>query len=340
MAQLTGSHDAYDLATTGQNMREDLMDAIFQVSREETPFISNISKLSSSNTYKEWLADDLATPSSTNAQIDGFEFSPDSQETPARLGNYHQISAKQIRVTRRADIVDKAGRKSELARLVTKRGVELRRDMEAVLLKNQAAVAGNSTLASKTAGVPAWITTNDSRGAGAGAAGTLSGTTYGYPDAGATDGTDRALSEATLLSILRGCYSSGGRPDILMCGLQVKQRLSNYMFSSSARIATPFQDHGASKKKGLTVVGSVDVYVGDFGTIDIVPNYVQREDDVFILDTEYWAVSYLDPMHVQEIAVTGDAKNKMLVVDYALVSKNEAASGIVADIDETLAVTA
>lgn len=339
MTQLTGSHDRYDLNVTGQMAREDLMDTIFQVSREETPFISNIGTEKCSNTYKEWVLDELATPDSTNAKIDGFTFAAESQETGTRVGNYCQISAKQIRVTRRADLMKTVGGKKELARLVAKRGVELKRDMEAVLLKNQAASAGTATAAPTTAGLPAWLTSNVSRGA-TGSSATLSGTTYGYPNAAAQDGTDRALSETTIHSIIRQCYANGGRPSMLMCSLEVKQRISQYMFTSSARIATPFQDHGASKKKGLTVVGSVDVFVTDFGTIDIVPNYVQRDDDVFIVDPEYFALGTLDPMHVESMGKAGDAEDRMLVVDYCLVSKNQAASGVIADVDEDLAMTA
>jgi hypothetical protein len=262
MAQLTGSHDRYDLNVTGQMAREDLMDTIFQVSRDETPFISNIGKDTCSNTYKEWTLDTLATPDGTNKQIDGFTFAGEAQETPQRVGNYCQISAKQLRVTRRANLMRTVGGKKELARLVAKRGVELKRDMEAVLLKNEVAYAGTATAAATTAGVPAWLTTNSDRGA-TGADPDLTSTTFGYPDTAANDGTDRALSESAIHSIVRQCFAAGGRPDMLMCGLQVKQKLSNYMFSSSARIATPFQDHGANKKGGLTVVGSVDVMVTD-----------------------------------------------------------------------------
>ena len=341
MTQLTGSHDRYDLNVTGEMAREDLMDTIFQVSREETPFISNIGSEKCSNTYKEWALDALATPDGTNAMIDGFTFAADTQETPSRVGNYCQISAKEIRVTRRANLMKTVGGKKELARLVAKRGVELKRDMEAVLLRNQAARPGASTQAPLTAGLPAWLTTNVNRGSG-GSSGALSGTTYGYPSSAATDasGADRALSEATLHNIIRSCWANGGRPTMIMVSTEVKSRISQYMFTSSSRIATPFQDHGANRKKGLTVVGSVDVLVTDFGTVDIVPNYVQRDDDVFVIDPEYFALGVLDPMHVEEMGKVGDANDRMLVADYCLISKNEAASGVVADVDEDLAMTA
>lgn len=340
-AQLTGSVDRYDLNSTaeGENVREHLMDAIYQVAREETPFISNIGKETAKSNYVEWLLDDLATPVATNAQIDGFTFTPDTMDAPHRVGNYCQISAKQIRVTRRADTVTKAGRKSELARLITKKGVELRRDIEATLLKGQVASAGTATAAPTCAGVPSWLLTNDDRGGGSGAAPALSGTTKGYPSTAPVDGTDRALSEATLLSIIKGCHAAGGRPSMIMTSLAVKQQFSKYMFSSTSRIATPFQDHGRSPSKGLTVVGAVDVYVSDFGKLDIVPNYILRDDDVLVIDPEYWAVAYLTPMTVQEMAKVGDSNDKVIIADYTLISKNEAASGIVADIDETLAMT-
>ena len=335
--QLSAAWDRYDLGT---NVREDLMDAIFLVSREETPFLSTIGKQKANSNYVEWMTDSLASPAA-NAWVDGFTFSADTPTATLRMGNYCQISAKQLRVTRRADIVDKAGRKSEMARLVTKKGVELKRDIEYTLLSNTAAAVGTATAAPTTAGYPAWIRTNDSRSAlGSPADPTLSSSTYGYPNAAATDGTDRALSEAYITDVIRSCWTNGGKPNILMMGPQTKTQFSKYMFTSNARIATPYQDHGANKKSGLSVVGAVDVYVSDFGAFDIVPNYCQpREDDLFVIDPEYWAVAWLTPITMQEIGKSGDAVDKMLVADYALVCKNQAASGIVADIDETLAMT-
>lgn len=335
-AQLTGAIDRYDLST---NVKEDLHDTISLVSREETPFQSSIGKVKVKNNYFEWLSDTLASPSTSNAQIDGFTFTPDSSTIPLRMANYCQISAMQVRTTRRADTVDAAGRKSEMARLITKRGVELRKDIEAILLNKQAASVGTATAAPTTAGYPGFIKTNDSRGA-SGADPTWSGSTQGHPsNVASIDGTDRALSETYIKNVIRGCYTAGGRPSIIMMSPTVKQRFSEYMFTSSARIATPYQDHGANKKSGLSVVGAVDVYVSDFGAMDIVVNPTQpRDDDVFIYDPEYWAVGWLTPITLQELGKVGDSNDKMLVADYCLVAYNEASSGIVADVDETLAM--
>lgn len=340
MAQLANTHDRYDLDTTGVNTVRDVSDVINNISPTETPFVMNAGKETATATLKEWMIDALAAPDAANKHIDGDEFTNDALDSAEMLGNYCQISWKVLEVTRRAEKVKKYGRKSELAMQIAKKGKELKRDLEYIMVGgggHQAAAAGSSSVAPTTASLGSWLTTNVSRGAG-GASSTLSSTTYGYPNAAPTDGTDRALSEATMLSIIRQCYVAGGSPNTIMVGPTVKQGLSSYLFSANARIATPYQDHGANKNSGLKVVGSVDIYVSDFGTLDIVPNRFQREDDVWILDTEYWDVAYLDPYHVGDIAKTGDATRKSLIVDYCLMSKNEAASGVVADIDETLAV--
>jgi len=338
MAQETGTHSRYDLQTKGENVREELANMIDMISPTETPFQSMISKENSTNTVKDWLTDSLATASTSNAHIDGDTFSGDALVAPARLQNHHQILRKDLVVTRRAQKVNQAGTKSELSRQIVKGGLELRRDLEATLTNNQAVVIGDDSTAPQFAGAPAWLATNTDRGAG-GADPTLSSTTFGYPNAAATDGTDRALSEATLLSVIKDCTVSGGKPTCIMVGPTVKQKLSQYLFGSSARIATPYQDHGKAKK-AASVVGAVDYYTSDFGTLEIIYNLFQREDDVYVLDKSKWSLSHLDKYKVVDIAKQGDADRKMLVTDVTLCSKNEAASGIVADIDETLAVVA
>ncbi len=313
------------------------------ISPTETPFITNAAKATAKNTQHDWLLDSLATPSAANKQIDGDEFSNSTLTAPVRLYNQAQISWKVAHVSRRADKLDKAGRKSEIAYQMAKLGKELKRDIEAVLLAygttHQVASAGNASTASTTASLGSWLKTNTSRGATA-TEPTLSGTNDGYPNAAPGDGTDRALTEDNLLTVIKNCYVQGGQPSTIMVSPAVKQVFSKYMFGSSARIATPYQDLGSKPNAGARVVGSVDYYVSDFGTLEVVPNRFQRDDDVYVLDWDYWAIAYIDNMVVQDLAKTADGSRKVILSDYVLVSKNEAASGIVADIDETAAMTA
>ncbi len=335
----TTNFDRFDLATQGDNVREDLTDVIYNISPTEFPFQANSGRGNADQTLHEWQIDELQAVDLNNAAIDGADFGTDQSDPAQRIGVYMQISIKYIAVSRRANIVNKAGRRSELSYQIAKRGKELRRDVEGISTNNQATLQGNSSTASLTAGLGAWIKTNTSRGTG-GTDPTLSGGTFGQPTTAAGDGTIRALSEADILQILREVYIQGGNPNMFMCGVTVKQRFSNYMFTSSARIATQRQDQGPVNRGGVSVVGAVDVYVSDFTVIDVVPNRFQRERDFWILDSEYWEFSYLDGYKTETIAKIGDAERRHILVDWGLSSHNEAASGVVADIDETLAMTA
>lgn len=335
----TTNFDRFDLATQGDNVREDFTDVIYNISPTEVPFQANAGRGNADSTLHEWQIDELAAVDTGNAAIDGADFGVDSSDEAQRIGNFCQISIKYIAVSRRANIVNKAGRKSELSYQIAKKGKELRRDVEAIATLNQAALQGNSTTASLTGSLGAWLSTNTDRGVG-GTDPALSGTTFGQPTTAAGDGTPRALSEADMLALLRDAYIQGGNPNMMMCGPTVKQLFSNFMFTAGARIATQRQDQGPVNRGGVSVIGAVDVYVSDFTVIDVVPNRFQRERDFWILDTEYWEIAYLDGYKTEAISKIGDAERRHILVDWNVKSNNEAASAVLADVDETTPMVA
>ena len=70
-------------------IREDLSNVIYNISPEETPFISNIGRESVKNTYFEWQTDALAAASASNAALEGDDISSFTAVTPtSRVGNY------------------------------------------------------------------------------------------------------------------------------------------------------------------------------------------------------------------------------------------------------------
>ena len=346
MAQTAETLDRFDLGT---NVREDLTDVIYNISPTEVPAQANFGRGTSNQTFKEWQIDELATAVGDNAHIDGDEFAGDPLNKASRIGNYHQISRKDLVVSRRANIVNKAGRKSEIAYQIAKLGKELRRDVETSICLRQAAVAdGGPGVSPRAAGIGAWIRTNLDLGA-TGAAPTLSipGTSEGYPNAAASAGTARALGEEDILEVVRECYDQGGNPNMIMINTRLKQGFSQYLFNpatdtTAPRIATQYQDQGRTPRGGITVVGAVDVYVTDFSILDIVPNRFMPAGasaaEAYVLDTEYWEVSYLDGYKTETIAKIGDHERRMLLVDWTLCSLNEAASGAIGAINDTLAV--
>ena len=314
MAIVTNTFQTYN----AKGIREELSNVIANISPEETPFQSNVGSESVSNAFFEWQTDSLAA-TATTAVISGDDVASfDSTAATTRLGNYTHIRRRTMIVEDRLEFVDKAGRDSEIAYQLAKRGKELKRDIEAVLLDNNARVAGNSTTAPETAGLPAWLVTNTNFAGD----GTDPSPADGTDARG--DGTQRAFTEAMLKSVMQSAWTAGGNPSILMVGPYNKTVASGFAGIAETRVA--------GSDAPTTIIGAADIYVSDFGNITFVPNRFQRERDAFLLDPEYASVCYLRPIQQIELAKTGDAEKRMVLAEFGLKVANEAAHGIIADL--------
>ena len=335
MAQATNTYDRYDI----KGAREDLSEMVYMISPTEVPLQSNFGVDTSESTLKQWQIDALPDAADIK-KIDGDVFSANEISATSVRGNYHQIAWYGLQITRRADIVNKAGRRSEIGYQIARYGKALRRSQEKTISTRKAAVAGGSSTASETAGIPAWIATNDQLGA-SGTSPTLSS---GVPNGAGKIGTARGLKEAHINKAALDGYTQGGVMDFVCLAPALKAALSKFLFSSNSRIATQYQDQGKRPNKGTTVVGAVDVYVTDFFVLDIVPDrFVPSSataSEVMVLDSSMWEISYLSPYHIKEISAGGDSERRMLIVDYALCAKNEASSAVIAAVNNGTAVAA
>ena len=312
MAQVTNTYSTYD--AVGE--REDLSDIIYSISPTDTPFMSGIAKENATAVFHEWQTDALAAAASDNYQIEGDEISFAAPSATTRLGNRTQISRKSVIVSGTLDSVSKAGRNNELAYQISKASKELKRDMETSLTANQAPVTGDDSTPRRLAGLESWIKTNTSKGGGSGADPTTSGTNA------RTDGTQRAFTEDQLKSVIKSVWNAGGDPTMVMVGPFNKQKLSGFTGNS-----TRF-DAGAD----ATLYTSVDVYASDFGQLQVVPNRFSRDRDAWVLDMNYWGIAFLRDFTMHELAKTGDTEKRQLLVEATLESRNEGASGLVADL--------
>jgi hypothetical protein len=330
-AVFTGSYTAH--SAIGQ--REDLQNAIFDISPMDTPFISGCSRGKAKATTHEWQTDVLADATSTNARIEGMDHTSVSAATPTvRMGNYLQISDKTVAVSGTLEAVDKAGRKSELAYQMAKRGKELKRDMESIVLYPNETSAGGSTTPRIMAGLPLWLSSNVDRETTVGAGASNDNSLGGIPD-GPTAGdfsdssTTRALTEALFKGVLRTAWTNGADPTTLMVG-PYNKTVASTAFDGIAQQNVDVV-RAAEAKPGLAI-GAVDIYVSDFGVIRIIPNRFQRERDAWVLDFDYVGLAFLRPMKTIKLAKTGDAEKRLLLCEYTLVVKNEKALGVVADL--------
>lgn len=317
MTILTGSFTTYP----AKGIRESLSNVIYNISPEEVPFMSNSGRGKAPQTFNEWQLDSLAAPGA-NAQLEGDNLTTyDAVVATVRVGNRQQISRKSLSVSGTEEVVVKAGRDSELGYQTAKKSAELKRDMEGILVgSNTASVAGSTTVARLTGSLLAFIFTNTDKGA--------TGVDPVYttePNNARTDGTQRPFTETLLKNVIVKVWTSGGKLDTLMVGATQKVAASAF-----AGIAT--KTYQMTKATTASIIGAADIYVSDFGTLTIVPNRFMRARDALLLDFEYIEIDYLRPFFVKELATTGDATNKLLIAEYGLKVKNEAALGLVADL--------
>jgi len=308
-----------------KGVREELSNVIYNLSPEDTPFISNAGRDSVDNTLYEWQRDALAAAVSTNAQLQGDDIAAfDAVTATVRMGNRTQISRKAIIVAGTTNAVSTAGRKQELAYQITKRSAEIKRDIEKNALDNVGAVAGNGTTAPKTGTMGATIGSIDGTNVSMGGSGTNPTDALLFTDP-RNDGTQRAATEALLKVVLSGVWVNGGSPDTIMVG-----PFNKSVFSGFAGIATKTYFQEAARP--AAIIGSADVYVGEFGTYSIVPNRFQRDRDAWVLDFEYLDIVYLRPFRVEELAKTGDAEKRMLLAEWGLKVKTDFSQGLLADL--------
>jgi hypothetical protein len=294
--------------------REDLSDAIYNISPTDCPFMSSIGTAKASAVSHEWQTDSLAA-AAANAQLEGDDFTYSTPSASTRLINTCQISYKTTVVSKTQDAVNKAGRNKEMVYQLMKRAKELRRDQEFVLTNATARVAGNSTTARQLRPLTAWYTTNKQRGAGG---------ADGATTTAVTDGTQRVLTESLVKKGIQDAWTQGGDVDLIMAGPFNKQVISSFSGNVTRTDAAGDGD--------VTLNSVVDVYRSDFGTHKIVANRFSRDRDLHLLTTDLWAVAYLRPANTVDIAATGDATKGAVVAEYTLESRNEAGSAVVADL--------
>ena len=309
MAKVTNAFDTYSATSD----REDLSNIIYNISPMQTPFMSSIGKRSIKNVVFDWQTEVLATPVATG-ELEGFELSRSAAVATTRVSNVAMISKRDATVSGSQESSDPAGKRSEMAHQLAIMSKALKRDMEEALCQNGAKTTGDATTARVTGGFESWITSNDSRGAGGASTG---------GGAAPTDGTLRDLTEDLLKDVLQLSFGNGGEPSLAICGPHNKQVISGFTGRTQAR----------QMIDANTVEASVSIYSSDFGELKIVPSNRSREESLLLVDPEYAKVSYLRDFKTVDIATIGDAMTKMIVVEYGLEVSNEAAHGIVADLN-------
>ena len=329
MAAPTGTYQTYQQI----GLREDLTDEIYNIAPTDTPFLQRCARVKAKARSHEWQTDTLAA-AAANAHIEGDDSSIVNGHTSVptvRLNNKTQIFKKIMQVSGTAEVVDKAGRDSEIAYQLMKRGKEIKRDIEYALTQNTASSPGDSASARKLGSVESFIETNWTNKS----SGTATLVTGGYSSTGSTVAWttkthNGSFTENDLKAVISACWTEGGSPDLILVGPNAKKKISSFV-----GIADITKEAGSTAKV-TRIIGGADVYVSDFGEHHVVPSRFSREQTVLVLDMDYWAVAQLRGMTKDKLAKTGDSEKFHLLTELTLESRQEKASGLIAGVDGTL----
>lgn len=312
MAQPVNAFDSYDM----RGIREDLSDIIHDVSPSETPFYSRTKKTKASNTYHEWQTDALRA-SADNYHIEGDDTVAEARTATTRLGNYTQIFKNAVVIPGTDDGLNKAGRGKEMAFQVMKIAKEQKLDIEKALFANQARSAGSALAGRRMAGAPAWLVTNTRNETGNGGADPTGDGTNARTD----DGTPVAFSQTRFDPGMQSIWENGGTPDTV------------YLSAFQMNVALGFTGNNNQRNtvSKAQVSKNMEVYMTPWGSVEFIPTRQNRSRDVFIMQSDMWAVPVLRGTKNTELAKTGDAEKRQVVTELTLACLNEKAHGAVYD---------
>jgi hypothetical protein len=305
--------------------REDLADAIYDISPIDTPVLSSIARVRATGIKHEWQTDNLAAATVQGA-AEGDDFAASARVQTVRLDNQTQIFRKDISVSRTQRVVLTAGRRDEYAYQLAKGGKELKRNIEKTILGTQGKAVGGTTTARLSGGLLTYIhrttfvahnmhATNTITWNGHGA--TLVGT---VTLTGCTAGIIKALLD-TVIGVL---WDHGSDANVIICNKGQKQGISNITGIATLYREVPSGNQGA-------IVGGADLYVSDFGEFVVVPDRFTDATNhtIYVTDYEYLAFAELDPIDVIPVAKTGDSDKAMIVCEACLEVRSTDAHGAV-----------
>ena len=300
------------LTTAAIGNREDLSDIIHRISPTTTPFLNLAAKGKATNTLHEWQVQDLATAVTNNAAVEGDDASGKTVTPTVRLQNRTQISTKTVVVSGTQQSMNSAGRKDEMGYQMSLAALEIKRDMESSATQLDVL----ATAPRQSRGLLGWCYDNSSNGGGSYVAASYTGNT------GQTNGTTRAFTEAQVKSVLQLIYTAGGEPDTIMMPPAMKQTFSTFTGNATRM----------DKSEDGKLYSAIDIYVSDFGEIKAIPNRFQRSRDVFVLQSDKWKIAYLRPFMTVDLAKTGDAEQKQIIVEWTVEACAPKANGAIFDL--------
>ncbi|MGL5013156.1 MAG: SU10 major capsid protein [Bacteroidales bacterium] len=343
---------SYDL----KGKKDSFANWISNLSPVDTFFVSTTKKEQVKNTIFQWQTDALAKATVNNAQVETSSvIIGDAIKTKVHQ-NVTQILRKAVEVSDTADALDNWGRQKELAYQMEKAGLEIKRDLETILLQlNNAGTGNNSATAPAVTygwtglkategdqgaeGETAFMKNSDTPstvapGTGAAVPGAARKTrSFGDlvsaiadPDTGANVIKNVTVAdtptEADLFGLTYNLYLAGANANTIMFHPKWAAFFSSLMETSAGRDKLIANMDTTLNK----FVGSLIDPLGQQYTL--VPNRFMPEAAIYIFNPEDWTQMVLREPQRVALAKKGSSERHMIEMEIGLRHKNPFASAI------------
>lgn len=285
---------------------------ISNLSPEETPFVSMTGKESIAQTLFQWQTDTLEQASDANAVVEGSVAEAPARKTTTTLTNVTQILRKVIKVSDTASSLANYGRGNELKYQMEKAGKEIKRDLEVILLSDQARVDGNaSTIARRTAAFQTLVAAYQ-------VADVDTGAVVKDSMAGETP------TEAEIFKMTYNLYLSGSMADVIMFHPKFADFFSSLTELSTGGGRVKMFD-GDDTKYTKYVTSLIDP-LGR--TYKLIPNRWMPEDAIYFFQASDWTQMVLREPERTKLAKDGSYEKWMLEMEVGLRHRHPYASGV------------
>jgi hypothetical protein len=281
--------------TSNKTLREELGDVIHNVAPAETPILSSIKMAKVTSRYPQWLVDTYRA-AATNAYIEDLEHTDHSKTVPTRAANIVQTVYRGGRITDVERYVEHAGMDDPLGYYEVKDIVEIKKDIELLLVKGSA-ITGDTDTACQANGLLNAISTNNTE---------LSGAT---------------LTETIFNNILQLTWGNTARmPYQVYCNPKVKRSISGFTTNVTRNI-------DAAEMRQINTVSFYDSDFVQGMEIRMHRDLTDGDDtgQMVMIDPTYLASGWLNPLKSEMLARDGLRDRYQLSGHLTLLFNNEKA---------------
>lgn len=328
------------LITSQTGIRQDLSDLIAVVDAKSCPVVSMAKKGAEPiNPLTQWQADAFGAPTLAGVLSTSDVSASDFEDQAA---NRVLLSAR-IQKFRRVPSVDDLaqhvsevagiGKKKEMARAVSKSLEMLKRDMEATFCSDQEGREQSGSNAYLTRGLGRWIQN--------GAQSDLPvNVNYRTPTGSLNATATASLTENNIQDMLQSIYAQTGKVSTysLVCGPTLKRQFTSFTRTQFASTNVASAIRVLNQKDENKIVSTVDIFEGDFGTLELIPSLFLAADATtnaaavqngrgYVLDMDMVELRYNRKPRFQELEDRGGGPRGIVDAICALCVKSPLALG-------------